>query len=380
MRLGPPLWKVRRELHRLGQQLRAAAELFYEPFLRWRHDRERARHLKVTPGDLPASAKVAVYLIFQPRGLADSSLMTCRHLASSGYAPLVVSNAALSESDRSRLQAVSWKVVERPNFGYDFGGYRDGVWLLQQWSVQPESLILMNDSIWFPALEGDQTIATMEAMPSDFKGVLTLGTGEGAVLRRGREPFLGSFFLMFSRRALASQEFVEFWRSYRNTSNKYKTIRRGERRLSYVMRDAGFEGAGAFDRTHFDQYLNTAGHAALRQSLDELVHLNADMQSTISRAARAYDEAPDADKPHQASVLRQVIQQATVKGNLFSILPYVLLKGFSLPFIKKSRDPWNLKALEKIRSRLDSNDRMVRVPTCVVEEINAVLRATARKR
>ena len=23
-------------------------------------------------------------------------------------------------------------MAERPNFGYDFGGYRDGIWLLEQ--------------------------------------------------------------------------------------------------------------------------------------------------------------------------------------------------------------------------------------------------------
>jgi hypothetical protein len=37
MSLGPPVWKVRRELGRLSQQLRAVLEFFYEPFLRWQH-------------------------------------------------------------------------------------------------------------------------------------------------------------------------------------------------------------------------------------------------------------------------------------------------------------------------------------------------------
>jgi hypothetical protein len=374
MRLGPPLWKVRRELHRLGQQLRAAAELFYEPFLRWRHDRERARHLKVTPGNLPASGKVAVYLIFQPRGLAESSLMTCQHLASGGYAPLVVSNAALSESDRSRLQAVSWKVVERPNFGYDFGGYRDGVWLLQQWSVQPESLILMNDSIWFPALEGDQTIATMEAMPSDFKGVLTLGTGEGAVLRRGREPFLGSFFLMFSAKALASNAFAEFWQRYRNTSNKYKTIRRGERRLSYVMRDAGFEGASLFDRTQFDQWIRNLDVAGLRHLVDELVTLDPAIASTLQALAKAHDPADTAASAAYRASMLEAISAATNKSNIFSSAPVSMLRDFELPFVKKARDPWNLRALERLSEYHRKSPGSIRLSAPVGRELGDLVR------
>ena len=66
MSLGPPLWKVRRELGRLSQQLRAVLEFFYEPFLRWQHDRERTERLKVTPGASTPARKVAVYLVFQP--------------------------------------------------------------------------------------------------------------------------------------------------------------------------------------------------------------------------------------------------------------------------------------------------------------------------
>lgn len=373
MSLNLPFWKLRRELGRLGQQLRAVAELIYEPFLRWRYDRKRAQHLKVTPGHMQASGKVAVYLIFQPRGLADSSLMTCRHLGQGGYAPLVVSNAALGESDRSRLQAVSWKIVERPNFGYDFGGYRDGVWLLQQCNVRLESLILMNDSIWFPALEDDQTIATMEAMSSDFKGVLKLGTGEGAVLRRGREPFLSSFFLMFSAKALTSKTFTDFWQDYRNTSNKYKTIRRGERRLSYVMREAGFEGESLFDRTALDLYLIRADHSTLRYVLDELVSMDKNISKEIKDLILEYDLKISNEKFFMEEKIRKLIFKATTTSNVFSTIPTVLLQDFSLPFIKKSQDPWNIKGLEKINQCIKSHPGRIKISNQVSEEIYRLL-------
>ncbi|MEI8265183.1 MAG: rhamnan synthesis F family protein [Betaproteobacteria bacterium] len=328
----------------------------------------------MTLGASAPSRKIAVYLIFQPRGLAESSLLTCRHLAAGGYAPLVVSNAPLSEADRTQLQAVAWKVVERPNFGYDFGGYRDGVWLLQQWSVQPESLILMNDSIWFPALEGDQTIATMEATPSDFKGVLTLGTGEGAVLRRGREPFLGSFFLMFSAKALASNAFAEFWQRYRNTSNKYKTIRRGERRLSYVMRDAGFEGASLFDRTRFDQWIRNLDVSSLRRLLDELVTLDPVIASTLQVLAKAYDAADTAARAAFRASMLEAISAATNKSNIFSSAPVSMLRDFRLPFVKKARDPWNLRALERLSEYHRKSPGSIRLSAPVGRELGDLVR------
>jgi hypothetical protein len=378
MSLGPPLWKVRRELGRLSQQLRAVLEFFYEPFLRWQHDRERGTRLKVTPGASAPARKVAVYLVFQPRGLAESSLLTCRHLAAGGYAPLVVSNAPLSEADREQLQAVSWKVVERPNFGYDFGGYRDGIWLLDHWGEKPESLILLNDSIWFPALEGDQTIAKMESMAADFRGILKLGTGEGAVLRRGREPFLGSFFLMFSGKALRSEAFSLFWRQYLNTSNKYKTIRRGERRLSYVMRDAGFEGASLFDRTRFDEYLKTAEPATLRRILGDLVSIDPGMERSIADITNRFDAAQQDGQAAMAVQMRSIIQAATVKSNLFSSIPIMLLREFSIPFIKKSRDHWNIKALQKIAKTMQSVDEVIAIAPSPKREILDLVDQTTR--
>ena len=374
MSLRPPLWKVRRELGRVSQQLRAVLELFYEPFLRWQHDRERTERLKVTPGASAPARKVAVYLVFQPRGLAESSLLTCRHLAASGYAPMVVSNATLSEADRHRLQAVSWKVVERPNFGYDFGGYRDGIWLLDHWGEQPESLILLNDSIWFPALEGDQTVARMESMAADFRGVLKLGTGEGAVLRRGREPFLGSFFLMFSGKALRSEAFSLFWRQYLITSNKYKTIRRGERRLSYVMREAGFEGASLFDRTRFDQWLNELDGSGLRRLLDELVTIDPSVASMLKATASAHDAADtEAQAAMRASML-DAINAATRKSNIFSSAPVSMLRDFGLPFVKKARDPWNLRALGKLSEYQRGSPDSIRLSAPVGRELDNLVR------
>lgn len=370
MSLGPPLWKVRRELGRLNQQLRAVLEFFYEPLLRWQHDRERTERLKVTPGASAPARKVAVYLVFQPRGVAESSLLTCRHLAAAGYAPLVISNATLSPADRQRLQAVSWKLVERPNFGYDFGGYRDGIWLLDHWGEKPESLILLNDSIWFPALEGDQTIAKMEAMAADFRGILKLGTGEGAVLRRGREPFLGSFFLMFSARALRSEAFARFWREYRNTSNKYKTIRRGERRLSYVMRDAGFEGASLFDRTQFDQWLSELDASLLRRLLDEVVTIDPSMASMLKAMASAHDAADTEAQADMRHAMLDAIQAATRKSNIFSSAPVSMLRDFGLPFVKKARDPWNLRALERLSQYRRESPESIRMPASVGGELD----------
>lgn len=370
-------WKIGREIQRFRQQLKAIPELFYEPVLRWLHDRRRAQRLQVHPGTAPASERVAVYLIYQPGGLVESSLLACRHFVDQGYAPVVVSNSPLSDEDRLRLLAVSWRVVERPNFGYDFGGYRDAIWLLRLWGQPLHSLILANDSVWFPALEDDRTIRRMEGMSADLRGILWVGAESGAALRRGRDPFLASFFLMFSQRALASEAFSDFWRAYRSTSNKYKTIRRGERGLSYAMRDAGFTAAGVFDRGAFDDFLETRPPTQLRQMLDELVTLNPRAREALRSAAQSYDSAAPEERLGLGADLLQAIRAVTGGSNILSSAPLSMLRDFRLPFIKKAADAWNSQALGRLARHLREDQATVRVPAPVAAEL--IARAPARR-
>ena len=90
-----PAWKVKRELNRLGQQLRGIPERLTDPIRARRLDRVVAAGLPRFDGALPATDKIALYLLYQPKGVAPSTVETCRWLAEHGYAPFIVSNAPL---------------------------------------------------------------------------------------------------------------------------------------------------------------------------------------------------------------------------------------------------------------------------------------------
>ena len=239
------------------------------------------------------------------------------------------------------------------------------------------SLILANDSVWFPALEDDRTIRRMEGMSADLRGILRVGAESGAALRRGRDPFLASFFLMFSQRALASEAFSDFWRAYRSTSNKYKTIRRGERGLSYAMRDAGFTAASVFDRGAFDDFLESRPPTQLRQMLDELVTLNPRAREALRSAAQSYDSAAPEERLGLGADLLQAIRAVTGGSNILSSAPLSMLRDFRLPFIKKAADAWNSQALGRLARHLREDQATVRVPAPVAAEL--IARAPARR-
>lgn len=89
-------WKIRRELGRLGQQMRGLTDRFTDPIVQRSLDRTVAAGLPNTNAAMAIGRKVALYLVYQLKGIAASTLATCRRLSQAGYTPLIVSNAPIN--------------------------------------------------------------------------------------------------------------------------------------------------------------------------------------------------------------------------------------------------------------------------------------------
>jgi hypothetical protein len=342
-------WKIRREINRIRQQLKALPEFFIEPWQRKRHDVERKTMLQAISGQIPLYPKIALLLIYQPEGISNSTLWTCQHLVSKGYSPLVISNAPINQADLECILPWTWRLANRNNFGYDFGGYRDGIWLLSQWGIDPEILIIMNDSIWFPLNKEETLINRMEACTSQFVGALQLDPlRETSNLPRKKRPFYGSFFLLVQRGAWAHPAFQTFWANYRITSNKYKTIRRGERGLSHAMMDAGLRCEATYTRNTLDNYFKRLNTAELRRVLGDLV--------TIDERLEMHQKDCLNHFAYTSTWRQQAVELAlkmTKKQNILATAPITSMTVFEVPYLKKSRDLGNLKALAKIKKNID---------------------------
>jgi hypothetical protein len=96
-------------------------------------------------------------------------------MVENGFAPLVISNTPLSDMDRTTFQELSHMVVERPNFGYDFAGYRDGVWLVEKLGLRPLEVLFLNDSVWFPISKSATLLSDMRATSQDYVGTQAFG-------------------------------------------------------------------------------------------------------------------------------------------------------------------------------------------------------------
>ena len=315
-------WKIARELSRFKQQLRSIQEVFSEPIQQKRHDAAFEVGLPYFEGGVPLSTKVVLFLIYQPDGIAETSIETCQHFKKKGYAPFIVSNTLLGDDDFERLHSTVWRILVRPNFGYDFGGYRDGVLSLKSWGIQPKRLILLNDSVWFPIFENEDFISLCETRNGVF----------GTVLReRKMERFLESYFYSLSSSVLEHDAFWNFWKNYKLTSNKYKVIRRGERGFSREMRASGIPVSPGYPYAQFIDLLAIQDEDFLRNTLHygSLTdgRLNMQRQELLKQTG---------DDWRQNAI--SFVKSTLPNYQPYSSYPYAMTKLMNFPFLKKSND------------------------------------------
>lgn len=335
------LWKIKRELRRLVHQLinlprslAGSVDLLLAPARRRRHQAQFASRVRMHDGICPAHRKVAIYLIFQPQGLAQSSLALCRDLVAQGYAPFVVSNAPLSDEDCDALAATTWKIMQRPNFGYDFGGYQDALFSLKKLHSDLDAVIVMNDSVW---LKLDHTLITrLEAAQGQVVGLV-----QESKLRRDRQDRihvdlqnLQSYFYLFHRGAWQHKAFWGFWHDYKMVSNKKRTIKAGEIGLTRHLRATHIPHQALISKSQFLDRITEKDSDYLAFVLRYAIYN--DPQLTAARDGLMAQPATSAAwRAAALAHIRQTLVQEPLNGSFW----VAACDLFGVTLIKKSKDP-----------------------------------------
>ncbi|MCY1128188.1 hypothetical protein OU426_15090 [Frigidibacter sp. RF13] len=370
--------KARREVRRIGLQLSNLPYRIIESTLVQLHfDLTKSFRTRMTPGRIELRDKCAIYLIYPREGVYASHFLALEYLVASGYAPVVISNMPLAAEARKALADKSHVVMERPNFGYDFGGYRDGVLFLKDKVNELNHLVLLNDSVWFPLPGSYDWLARMERSGKDFWASIWAW----AVPKREPEDFrkidwridksrrhfhYASFALGFSAKILRDASFMQFWRNLKLTSDKDLTVRRGEMGLTRWVMQNGYSHAAATEMADLPNLLSSLPDHELRRVFDELISVNdPDMVDFRRRYVAQVDVATvnrtDLEKIILCSVARQGASYA-VAG--------LLVRKLGFPFLKKSpcsAGTDNVRAMLAIASDLARNGE-----NCIAQEIRAL--------
>lgn len=337
-----PLWKVQREVKRLFHSLGALPEGVLTLFFGARYyDLFLARHIRQVAGQQLAGPRRAVYLIFPANGLLASHVRSLRYLAQHGVATTVVSNLPMSEVDKARVLALCHSYIERPNFGYDFGGYRDGVLSLRGIFSEIEQLILLNDSAWFPITDATDWLQDIAALDVDFAAAASnygLPRPDPEAFRDisfeystdHRNFHYCSYALSFGPRMIRHPGFLRYWRTYPLSNSKKRTVRRGEIGLTQWALQAGMTHASTLDVAHMDQHLAQLDTERLRQIAERLIVMDdRRMRQVQAEVDRTLDgmSRPELIGFILTTAARKGVSYATADFNIFE-------RGF--PFLKKS--------------------------------------------
>ncbi|MBP2550975.1 hypothetical protein J2858_003915 [Neorhizobium galegae] len=302
-------------------------------------DRASSSYIKIDQGTCALYQNVAILLIYQPQGVQASTFHTLRHLIRNGFTPIVVSNTPLSREDHAALRQNAYCVIQRPNYGYDFGGYRQGVLFLAEKGIEPENLLILNDSIWFPLSQECQFLKEVEEQDYDLYGLVTNNRATDE-----KRHHVQSYMFSFKKRLIKSACFHEFWTNLFLSNNKHAVIQQCEIKMTYHFRSRGFSVGSKF-RTE-DVY-----HAMLRLPVDDI--------KTILRYQKTVD-------PKRAGVISRFemfedlndfrpLLEGRLLGKYFLIAhPLVLIKSLRCPVMKKDKQSiYQLQRKAVFDERLD---------------------------
>ena len=323
-----PLFKIKKEILRPFAKARLKIDAQLGGFRRWRYDRCAYRLVTEIEGLVPVSQDIAVLLIFQPKGLLPSLFVELEYLSERGLSCVVVANHPLSPNDIERLRKWSYLIIQRPNLGYDFGGYRQGILALRKRSVAPRNLYVMNDSVWFPTIRETDLIESARDSKADLFGVY-----ESADLRRVGKSYIHSYFYRFGQDLVCSKAFVDYWTQMPFFASKRLVIEYCEMTLTNEFREQGF----SVD-TYFKPHDLRAATSSLSKA--QLVQIARLFRETEPRLKPDFgtllDESNDIDWEDRKAklLLEDLFSEMFVMSH-----PLVTIGKMHSPFVKKLKGP-----------------------------------------
>jgi len=193
---------------------------------------ERLRIRQISEGQIERRGNRFVLFVFYGRETIPAFTQTVIDAIGRRGLNLVIStNAKISPKLRADLLEKCCLLIERADLGRDFGGYKDGISIIEKRFGTPDRLILLNDSLFFFEQGIDTLVASLDG-DDDL-----IGMCEDLHLYY----HIQSFALSFGLRVLTNKTWREYWRRFRPISTRRWAIGKGERNLTRQLMRAGFK-------------------------------------------------------------------------------------------------------------------------------------------
>jgi Rhamnan synthesis protein F len=186
----------------------------------------------------PHATRIALYVHYSANG-SISDMVRCQLglLRQAGFATVFISMAPdIPDADWQAVRRLCALVVQRRNFGRDFGAWHDLMpEVRRRWGI-PQELMLVNDSVMGPIRPLSPVLQTMRAGGEGLFGLTESRQGG---------PHLQSYLLLAHGRR-ASADVMRFVETMFVSHSKWLLVQLGEMRLARWMRRRGHRVAAVF--------------------------------------------------------------------------------------------------------------------------------------
>ena len=334
--------KILRELRRIPDQIaHLPTNLSSYLFGAYYYDTFLANECLQIDGMLPETNRMAIFVIYPKSGLQASHLQTLNYFTKSGYATLVISNNPMSTIDKERVLQHCWRYIERPNYGYDFGAYREGILNIGIKLTELKNLILINDSTWFPLPDSKNWLEEASKLNVDFVGAAShygLVRADPRYIKstpwkhssNHRSFHYSSFALSISESILSDSSFFQFWKKYPLSNKKRVTVRRGETGLTKWIISKGYSHDSVLDFSKIEAELKSIERVRLLEIASNLILLDNPMVKSVKKEMLSNQESCS----HQ-DLIDLILFATAYQGASYALSDY-LINNYNYPFFKKS--------------------------------------------
>ncbi|MDD5705955.1 MAG: rhamnan synthesis F family protein [Kiritimatiellae bacterium] len=164
----------------------------------------------------PTRSRIGIFLTHDPEGSVDDYIVfLLRDMMQNLSRLVVVVNGTLSDEGWRRLSEFTGEIYVRPNEGFDVGAWQEALagHVGYDRLADYDDLVLFNDSFFGPLYPFATVFAEMDRRGHDFWGLSVHGEtpGTGLCPYGNRPRYLQTYFLVFGKRVLSSNDFRAFW-------------------------------------------------------------------------------------------------------------------------------------------------------------------------
>ncbi|GAB3299869.1 rhamnan synthesis F family protein [Pseudoclavibacter terrae] len=199
--------------------------------------------------------RLVIYLLFDRAGVADAGVLhALRGLRPHASELFVVVNGSVTDASRASLGAVADSVFERPNEGFDVGGYRAALEEIGAERLATfDEVVLANYTFLGPVGDFAATFEWADAAGHEVWGVTEHGElTPDPYTRRGTMPaHLQSHWIAVRRSVVVSEAWAEYWASMPEIRSYDDSVRNHEARFSPFFAERGFSVGAQFPAGNF---------------------------------------------------------------------------------------------------------------------------------